>query len=200
MFHSSFLALLMLFAVPSKSYYVKNPLMKMSRRMMSSMDAMDVKEEIMSNMGDKSRTDINELILKLEKKNPTSDPALSSLINGVWELAVCGVGSPGLFGYQVLKALSKGGPISADDVQVTISSTDPRVESTVDVKIGSAKLTVTAIAELEAISSTRLKETVIEAKIDSLSSPLPASLQKARELVVSYLDEDLLDLSLSLSL
>lgn len=36
------------------------------------------------------RVTINELLMKLEPKNPTEDPAMSPLLNGVWELLYTG--------------------------------------------------------------------------------------------------------------
>ena len=51
--------------------------------------------------GVKSRTLLNELVLKLEKENPTKDPAFSPLLNGVWEITVSGITAPGLIIYQV---------------------------------------------------------------------------------------------------
>ena len=37
-----------------------------------------------------NRAEINEMVLKLESMNPTEDPALSSQLNGVWELLYTG--------------------------------------------------------------------------------------------------------------
>jgi hypothetical protein len=37
-----------------------------------------------------NRADINEMVLKLETQNPTSEPAESPLLNGVWELLYTG--------------------------------------------------------------------------------------------------------------
>ena len=90
---------------------------------MISDDHANVKSTLMATGMDLKRIDFNELILKvyalliflyifivkhyylnqLEKHNPTTDPAFSNLLNGVWELVLCGVGSPGLVAYQVIK-------------------------------------------------------------------------------------------------
>jgi hypothetical protein len=38
----------------------------------------------------------------LEKKNPTVEPALSPLLNGVWELVFAsGLSTPGIIGFEV---------------------------------------------------------------------------------------------------
>ena len=55
-------------------------------------------------MGDSSlsRSELNELILELEKKNPTADPARSEKLNGNWELTTSvGFTVPSLILYQV---------------------------------------------------------------------------------------------------
>lgn len=158
---------------------------------MISIDVDDPKATIL-NDSDLSRTDINEIILKLEKINPTSEPAKSNLLNGVWELVVSGVGSPGLLAYQALKSLVKDGLINAEEMQVTISSVAPRVDASVTVKFGSARVTASATSELEVLSGTRLRERVTAARLDFFSVPIPTLLEPVRELVVSYLDEDLL--------
>lgn len=160
--------------------------------MLSNVDsAIDPKTTLLAG-GILSRTDVNELILKLEKQNPTIEPAKSKLLNGVWELAVSGVGSPGLLVYQVLKIIGKGGIINTEEMQVTISSVTPRVDASVVVKFGSARLTVSTTSDLEVLSGTVLKESVTEAKVDSFTVPIPSAFEPRRELVVSYLDEDLL--------
>lgn len=49
-----------------------------------------------------SRFELNEVILELEKKNPTADPARSDLLNGIWELTTSvGFTVPSLLIYQV---------------------------------------------------------------------------------------------------
>jgi len=56
-------------------------------------------------MGDSSlsRSELNELIVELEKKNPTADPARSEKLNGNWELTTSvGFTVPSLILYQVL--------------------------------------------------------------------------------------------------
>ena len=42
------------------------------------------------------RPEVGELLLKLERTNPTEDPARSRLLNGVWELQFAGAPGPGL--------------------------------------------------------------------------------------------------------
>jgi hypothetical protein len=91
-----------------------------------------------------TRTDLNELILSLEKSNPTSSPADSKLINGVWSLASSGFGTPGLIAFQALKAAVATLPfksdegsklLDAEDITLTISSVQPRVEASTKIKV-----------------------------------------------------------------
>ena len=74
-------------------------------------------------------------VKKLEKQNPTADPAGSPLLNGVWEVVTGGVfTSPGLLGLQIIKALP-GRVIDASDVTITISSVAPRVVANTSIKV-----------------------------------------------------------------
>ena len=59
----------------------------------------------MKNVDSYSRTQLNEYVLALEKVNPTSDPAKAALLNGVWEIVASGFGSPGIIGFQAIKAI-----------------------------------------------------------------------------------------------
>ena len=45
----------------------------------------------------KNRIEVNEILLELEPMNPTESPAMSSLMNGGWELVYTGGYAPGLF-------------------------------------------------------------------------------------------------------
>ena len=66
---------------------------------MSSDDREAVKSDLLSQLSvgtglkvaaDADRVMINELLIQLEPKNPTSMPAQSPLLNGVWELLYTG--------------------------------------------------------------------------------------------------------------
>lgn len=48
-----------------------------------------------------NRTQVNELMLKLEPMNPTDAPAKSPVLNGVWEFLYTGGLSPGTLAVQV---------------------------------------------------------------------------------------------------
>ena len=139
----------------------------------------------------KSRVEINEMVLKLEKINPTPSPAQSPLINGVWELLVTGVSDPSLLIYQAVK-LIPGGIIEASNVTITISSVQPRVKASSTISIGSLKTTIDVITELESTSGSVLKETYKSGKVGSFEIPLTSLSILNRELVVSYLDEDIM--------
>jgi hypothetical protein len=139
----------------------------------------------------KSRIEINELVLQLEKINPTKSPAQSPLVNGVWELVVTGVSDPSLLIYQVIK-LIPGGFIEASNLTITISSVQPRVKASSTISIGNFKTDIDVITELDAVSGTVLKETYKSGKIGSLDIPLTSLPLLNRELVVSYVDEDIL--------
>jgi len=143
-----------------------------------------------------TRGEINEYVLALERINPTSDPAYSKLLNGVWEVKSTGFGSPGLVGLQVIKAISND---AVDAVTVTISSVAPRVLASTTLNLASAKINVEVTTDIEASGQMRLKETVSAVKLGTFDVPLSSlpgvsaiSALTSRELLLTYLDEDLL--------
>jgi len=156
-----------------------------------------VKNLLLDTTSSLTRTEINEYVLALEKINPTSDAAYSRLLNGVWEVKSTGFGSPGLVGLQIIKALSSE---AVDDITVTISSVAPRVVAATALKLASLRVEVQVTTDLEAVGSTRLKETASAVKLGSFDLPLSSipgisslpSLLTSRELFITYLDEDLL--------
>jgi len=50
----------------------------------------NVKDLVLTEKSSLSRSELNEYVLQLEKLNPTEDPALSPLLNGVWEVVSSG--------------------------------------------------------------------------------------------------------------
>ncbi len=156
-----------------------------------------MRSDLISGQSYMSKSEINENICLLEKSNPTNNPAYSPLINGVWELAVSGFGSPGLIGYQILKSIPL---ITTSDLTITISSMAPRVVASGSIKIGSIPLDYSVSTDLVAISGTRMSEKYVGGKIaNSLDIPF-ASLPSSsltdplviREILITYIDEDLL--------
>lgn len=65
----------------------------------------DAKASLLADVCAYSRTQMNEYVLALEKVNPTAEPATAALLNGVWEIVVTGFGSPGIIGFQAIKAI-----------------------------------------------------------------------------------------------
>lgn len=65
----------------------------------------DPKASLLADVCSYSRTQMNEYVLALEKINPTAEPASAPLLNGVWEIVATGFGSPGIIGFQAIKAI-----------------------------------------------------------------------------------------------
>ena len=126
-------------------------------------------------MGDSSlsRSELNELILELEKKNPTSNPANSDKLNGLWELTTStGFTVPGLILYQVLKSIP-GGVIDASSVSIRISSESPRVKASASIKVGGVFSTdVSVVSDISAVSGARLSEEYKSGTISTVEVPL----------------------------
>ena len=72
-----------------KPYYNRNTKSIASAVYMST-DLNNVKDLVLTEKNSLSRSELNEYILQLEKLNPTEDPALSPLLNGVWEVISSG--------------------------------------------------------------------------------------------------------------
>ncbi|CAN0279957.1 unnamed protein product, partial [Ectocarpus sp. 13 AM-2016] len=74
------------------------------------------------------RTEVNELMLKLEPMNPTEKPAASAILNGVWEFLYTGGLSPGTLAVQVLSRVAKtfSAVVDLKGVTLTINRNQPR--------------------------------------------------------------------------
>lgn len=138
-----------------------------------------------------SRSEVNEYVLALEKMNPTEDPAYSSLLNGVWEVISTGFGDPALLGYQAIKAASKFGVVDASDIELAISSVQPRVTATSTLSIGPANLDIEVSTDLEIVSGSKIKENYVSAKISTVDVPISSVGSFSRELIITYLDQEL---------
>ena len=164
-----------------------------------------------------SRNAINEAIFKLESVNPTPEPTLSPLLNGVWELkywggyddkwtlpsptrqlalfVYSGGYSPGIFALFLLQ----NSPLPTElldvgDLEISISRDQPRVMAKIPIQIGlgGVDASVSVKARLEVESDRRLKETYESATVLNQNAFLPSLLQYSRDIYVTYLDDDLL--------
>lgn len=162
-----------------------------------------------------TRAAINEALLRLEALNPTPDPAVSPLINGIWELKYAGGYtpewalpsptrdlalflysggySPGIFALTLAQKLPTALVEISGDLEIAISRSQPRVEASIGVKLlGGAESTVRVSAALEAESGIRLRETYEKAVVLDREVAIPAQLQYKRQLFVTFVDDDLL--------
>lgn len=162
-----------------------------------------------------TRAAINEALLRLEAMNPTPDPAVSPLINGIWELKYVGGYapewalpsptrdlalflysggySPGVFALTLAQKLPAALVEISGDLEIAISRSQPRVEASIGVKLlGGSESTVRVSAALEAESGIRLSETYEKAFVLDREVTIPAQLQYKRQLFVTFVDDDLL--------
>jgi hypothetical protein len=116
----------------------------------------------------------------------------SSHINSVWEVISTGFGDPAMLSFQIIKSLSKSSlPIDASDVELTISSIQPRVTATSTVSLGPLNVDIAVTTDIESTSSSKLKESYVGAKINNNDIPVSSISSFSRELIITYLDEDL---------
>lgn len=161
-----------------------------------------------------TRAAINEALYKLEALNPTKEPTVSPLLNGVWslryvggytpdwavpsptrELALfmySGGYSPGVFALSLAQKLPSW-MVDVGDLEIAISRSQPRVEASIDVNFfGNMKSSVKVNTRLEVESDVRLRETYESATVLDRNIEIPQALQYSRDLYVTYVDEDLL--------
>jgi len=161
------------------------------------------------------RVSINEALLKLEQLNPTQDPATSPLINGAWELRYAGGYtsdwalnsptrqlalflysggySPGMFALALAQQLPTG-LVKVDDLEISISRDQPRVEARVRVGFfgQTPQQEVVVRTELRTQSGLRLQEVYESAEVLGQAISIPAQMKYARDLYVTYVDDDLM--------
>jgi hypothetical protein len=177
---------------------------------------MDMMPSLSTVTTEENRAAVHEALFKLEALNPTKhEPALSPLINGVWELRYVGGYaeegampsptrqlalflysggySPGIFALNLAQKLPSA-LVDVGDLEIAISRQQPRVEATVSVKLlgGSAESKVSVKARLEVESDIRLRETYESATVLGRDVAIPEPLEYSRDLYVTYVDEDLL--------
>lgn len=161
-----------------------------------------------------TRASINEALLKLECMNPTEDPALSTLMNGVWTLKYAGGYenegalssptrqialflysggySPGLFALSLANSLPTA-LVEVGDLEIAISREQPRIEASIDVKLfGGTSNGVIVKTALETKSGVRMTEIYESASVLGQNIDLPKAVQYSRDLYITYLDEDIM--------
>lgn len=158
-----------------------------------------------------NRAEVNELVLGLEKNNPTEEPAASELLNGGWEMIYTGgyaqgfIDSPtrelallvytGGFKPGLLANLMDKLPpglLDVDYVDLKISPDEPRVEASLKVGVAGNTQQITTEGSLIQQSPVRLRETFKRARAFGQAVDLPGSFMLSRDLLVTFLDDDLL--------
>lgn len=160
-----------------------------------------------SDVTESKRVMVNELLVKLERTNPTQSPATSPLLNGEWDLVYAGGRGPGLLAFPPLlagaaaAARAPDGLVQLRRTKVAISRTQPRVLASGEAALlgglgpFAPQLAVALAVEstLEAESDLRLKETYFSVAVGgSKAVEVPKQAAFSRLLFVTYLDDDLL--------
>lgn len=164
----------------------------------SPVDEFDVKTNLLRQIDLSSsrrmRTEVNELMLKLEPMNPTEEPARSPVLNGVWEFLYTGGLSPGTLAVQVLSRVAKtfSAVVDLEAITLTINRDQPRVEAAVKASLFGTQAQVKVRTRLEQKSDMRLQEVYEEAEVAGVTIPIPARLQPRRTLYITYLDDDIM--------
>jgi hypothetical protein len=177
-------------------------------------NVMDLMPSSLGEATSEERTAINEALYKLEALNPTKMPTTSPLLNGVWELRYVGGYtsdwalpsptrqlalflysggySPGVFALSLVQKLPAG-LVDVGDLEISISRQQPRIEASIGVTLfGGVESNVKVTARMDVESDIRLRETYESATVLERNIELPKELQYARDMYVTYVDEDLL--------
>jgi len=170
--------------------------------------------EISGNIDNETRSRINEALLKLEQATSQEDATSSPLLNGVWSLRYAGGYtsdwalssptrqlalflysggySPGIFALSIAQNLPTA-LCETGDLTITVSREQPRIEANIGVKfIGGIENEISVKARLDVYSSVRFTETYESATALGQNVEIPDALQYSRELMVTYVDEDIL--------
>jgi hypothetical protein len=100
--------------------------------------------------------------------------------------------SPGLFALSLAQQLPSN-LVKVGDLEISISREQPRIEAKVDVQFfGLSAEDVVVKARLDVRSGVRFSEIYESATVLGNTVDLPAQVQYARDLYVTYVDEDLL--------
>ena len=169
---------------------------------------LDLVPSSLADISESKRATITEVILKLESLNPTSNPARSPLINGVWELRYAagyssdwalptpnrqaalflysGGYSPGLFALRLATQLLPSGLVDIDGLEISISREQPRVQATVQIKALGNTQPVQVNSMLDVESGIRLRETYESTSFMAGSAmEIPTPLRYSREICKS---------------
>jgi len=100
--------------------------------------------------------------------------------------------SPGLYALSLAQNLPTA-LCETGDLTITISRDQPRIEANIGVKFFSgAENEVSVKARLDVESTVRLREAYESASVFGQNVEIPESLQYSRDLMVTYVDEDVL--------
>lgn len=175
----------------------------------------EIPAELSGNVSKETRSKINEALLKLEQLSPQEEATTSPLLNGVWSLRYAGGYSsdwalasptrqlalflysggysPGIFALSLAQNLPAA-LCETGDLTISISREQPRIEAKVGVKFfgSSTENEVVVKARLDIESGIRFSETYESATVLGRTIELPNAVQYARELIITYVDDDIL--------
>jgi len=172
-----------------------------------------VAQEVLKPEGKPTRGRVDEMILRLEQMNPTTEPAYSELIDGGWLVEYSGTYAPGVFssptrelalllyagGFSLGNALSSfangfwgqslGLQLGPKKVQIS----DGRdVTANVEVEVSGQKQSLSYKADLFPLSSVRLSEEVLSVDLPEPLGQQEPPLELRRTVLITYLDKEMM--------
>jgi len=171
-------------------------------------------EEVMTPEGKPLRGRVDEAIGRVERFSPTREPVYSELLDGEWRVKFSGSYAPGLFqsptrelalflyagGFSPGNALNSFSSgfwgkflgVKAENYRVNIRGGGSDVESFAEITTFGEKKEVSYRAELMPLSANRMSEEILSLDLPSPIGKQEPPLSLRRQLLVSYLDEDMM--------
>mmetsp|Transcript_39188 Transcript_39188/g.71343 ORF Transcript_39188/g.71343 Transcript_39188/m.71343 type:complete len:331 (-) Transcript_39188:152-1144(-) len=181
--------------------------------LMSLLDDDELAKEVLRPEGKPIRGRVDELIVQVERQNPTEEPVFSESLDGEWMVKYAGSYAPGLLssptrelalflyggGFSLgaaLNSFSSGVWGDATGLKVMaqrVSIIDGRtVDAFADIEAFGQTQTLSYMAELTPLSGARMSEEVTTLELPSPLGMVSPPLEIRRQILVTYLDSDLM--------
>jgi len=191
----------------------ENDVSSLKADLMSLLDDDELAKEVLRPEGKPIRGRLDELIVQVERQNPTEEPVFSESLDGEWMVKYAGSYAPGLLssptrelalflyggGFSLgaaLNSFSSGVWGDATGLKVLsqrVSIIDGRtVDAFADIEAFGQTQSLSYMAELTPLSGARMSEEVTTLELPSPLGMVQPPLEIRRQILVTYLDSDLM--------
>mmetsp|Transcript_72512 Transcript_72512/g.172891 ORF Transcript_72512/g.172891 Transcript_72512/m.172891 type:complete len:312 (-) Transcript_72512:148-1083(-) len=181
--------------------------------LLSLLDDEELAKEVLRPDGKPIRGRLDELIVQMERKNPTEEPVFSEQLDGSWEVKYSGSYAPGLLSSPTreLALFLYGGGFSLGNALASFSSgawgrrigvkvlkqsvrivNGQTVDAFADVDAFGQVSSLSYQAELTPLSGARMSEEVTMVELPEPVGTINPPLELRRTILVTYLDDDMM--------